>query len=286
LSNTVGDSLEAIDTAYAKLELIAGYIRFCDGATPRQQKAFDEPGFSGPWAGAPATGTTPAEDTDLVVQRERFLRCLSGKGRRSLAQAQLVLRQAEQGIFVKDVAAQLKNGAFAITMEPQTVRELEVVLLRVVFNEDKYNGSAARDKVDCVWTFTHGSIAMQEKGWQACHFFSEGEASVSVEFRRGSKVFVIPQPAGQSGGPATRSLQVGERTKDSRKEQTKLELVQLGVALGATMLALMAGAREQIQKLDLLAGVAVVFALGFGADVLKNLVSRRTTTSEPAPPAR
>ena len=100
--NAIGDTLEALDTAYTKLELISDYIRFCEAATPRQQQSFDEPGFDGPWVGGPSAtadgaGEPPESDATRLSQRDRFMRCLSGKGRSSLGQARLVLLQAEQG---------------------------------------------------------------------------------------------------------------------------------------------------------------------------------------------
>jgi hypothetical protein len=38
----------------------------------------------------------------------------------------------------------------------------------------------------------------------------------------------------------------------------------------------MAGAREQLLKLDVISGLTAVFLLGFGADTVKNIITRRT----------
>jgi hypothetical protein len=40
---------------------------------------------------------------------------------------------------------------------------------------------------------------------------------------------------------------------------------------GATLLGLLAGARDQLVKLDLVGGIIAVFLLGFSADAIKNL---------------
>jgi hypothetical protein len=59
------------------------------------------------------------------------------------------------------------------------------------------------------------------------------------------------------------------------RDKNLLEFVQLGVALAITLGALISGAREQLEKLDLVMGIVAVIALGFGADVVKNPISRR-----------
>jgi len=52
-----------------------------------------------------------------------------------------------------------------------------------------------------------------------------------------------------------------------------LELVRFGIVFFATLLGLLAGARDQLVKLDLVGGVIAVFLLGFSADAIKNLLT-------------
>jgi hypothetical protein len=319
-SKPIDEKLEWVDTAYAKLELIASYIRFCESATPEQHRSFDQSGYRAPpprsaGAAAPAgvagaavaaglpppSGSpvgagaaappTPAAAAALapdsgssasLTQRDHFLRALTGTGRHSLADARLLLRQAEEGIFVRQIADQVERGRFAMHVEPHTIQQQEVVVFRLVFDDEKFNGASARGKLDCIWTFTHGQLSIQEKGWTVCHFFPDaGPSDVSVEIRRGAGTLSMHERKGREDDPTMRHLTIQPRGRSSRGERTMLELIQLAVALGATMAALMAGAREQIQKLDVAAGAAVVFGLGFGADVIKNLVARRTTPPAP-----
>ena len=47
----------------------------------------------------------------------------------------------------------------------------------------------------------------------------------------------------------------------------------VGFLLG---LGLMAGARDQIAKLDVLPGLVAVFLIGFGADTVKSLLSTKS----------
>jgi hypothetical protein len=41
------------------------------------------------------------------------------------------------------------------------------------------------------------------------------------------------------------------------------------------LVALVAGARDQLLKLDILPGLVAVFLLGFGADSIKNLLTQK-----------
>lgn len=55
-------------------------------------------------------------------------------------------------------------------------------------------------------------------------------------------------------------------------------MLRLGIALVAAVAALFGGARDQFAKLDPMLGLMVVFALGFGADTIKNLITRPTNS--------
>lgn len=57
------------------------------------------------------------------------------------------------------------------------------------------------------------------------------------------------------------------------RHRLRAELVQLGIALLIAFIGLLAGAREQIKKLDFLAAAIAIFLLGFGADAIKNALA-------------
>jgi hypothetical protein len=271
-----GQSLASLDTALSKLKLIASYVRACQSATPEQTQRFDEMGLSD------AAMPPEAQRT----QRQRFFECLSGVGAHTLNQAHLVLRQAQQGIFVKHVAEEIAHGKFRVETEPQvSVRALDPVRFRFVFLEDKFNGAAAREKLDCVWTFHHATTTYEEHGWEASQaFMRPGERTVSVSVRRGT-TSIGSKDAGP--GPVKPlfelKLDVAKPYGPLVRQRTWLELVQLGVALAVTMGALVSGAREQLDKLSLLTSMAAIFAIGFGADVVKNIISRRPSSPPGSP---
>jgi hypothetical protein len=61
----------------------------------------------------------------------------------------------------------------------------------------------------------------------------------------------------------------------SLSDHASVETLRLLLALGIAVLALVAGAREQLLKLDVIPGLIGVFLLGFGADAVKNLFTKR-----------
>ncbi len=54
------------------------------------------------------------------------------------------------------------------------------------------------------------------------------------------------------------------------------ELFRLVLALGLAVLGLVAGAKDQILKLDVVPALIAVFLLGIGADQIKNLISQQS----------
>ena len=93
---------------------------------------------------------------------------------------------------------------------------------------------------------------------------------VRVAVRHGSESIILP------GTRSVTRVAIHARKNKLGMERTKLELIQLGVALAVILAALASGARDQLEKLDLLGAIVAIFVLGFGADVVKNLVARRT----------
>jgi hypothetical protein len=65
--------------------------------------------------------------------------------------------------------------------------------------------------------------------------------------------------------------------------RTGVELARFMLAFGAALVVLEAGIMDQLKKLDLLAAIVAVIALGFGADSIKNILGQ---TPKPAPPPK
>jgi hypothetical protein len=79
---------------------------------------------------------------------------------------------------------------------------------------------------------------------------------------------------------------------DARKEWKKgrghsgktLDYVRLAMALVIALFGLIAGAKEQLLKLDLVPALLAVFMVGFGADQIKNLLTQKTPTPDTTSP--
>jgi len=54
------------------------------------------------------------------------------------------------------------------------------------------------------------------------------------------------------------------------------------MAFGAALVVLEAGIMDQLKKLDLLAAIVAVVALGFGADSIKNILGQTSKSAAPA----
>jgi hypothetical protein len=68
---------------------------------------------------------------------------------------------------------------------------------------------------------------------------------------------------------------VGTDTAAKFGSRTRIEAMRFGIVLVATIVGLLGGAREQLMKLDVGAGLIAVFLIGFGADAIKNILVDR-----------
>jgi hypothetical protein len=268
------ESLATIDTAVAKLQLILQYIRVCASATPEKQARFDE-------TSAIDNARSP---TTAPTQRERFFEGLAGTGARTLEEARVLLREAEQGIFVLHLVQQIKLRKCTVRAQPHSIGTYDPVQFGFVFYEDKFNDAVARDKLDCLWKFEGSEGTRTEDCWNPAQFFAKsGEKKVSVQILNGPDNCM--QDSGNDETTAFNlKLEVTEARDHAMRQRVALEGLQLTIALAVTLGALLSGAHDQLQKLDPLTAMAAIVALGFGADTVKNLVSRRPASA--APPAR
>lgn len=201
--------------------------------------------------------------------REELVKLLRLQTWNTLQLARSLRRQCEQDIFASDVEAELKNGRARVECEPLNVYPNLPARLRVRFTDPRFDECDARCAIRCGWNF--GTKVGKEEGWDIVHYFrNKDEANVEVEFDNfhgGSddKTFLTH----------TVPLQEGQQ-KDWWSDRAKAETGRLLLALSVAVLALLAGAREQLLKLDLIFGLIAVFLLGVGADAIKNLFAKRT----------
>ena len=151
---------------------------------------------------------------------------------------------------------------------------------------------------------------LEEEGWSVTHYFPKaGGPTVTVRFRHESGGDLIRAPAAPVAGhtsapgsavapnvnaPAQRVTialpvllgdQNGEvsgrfawlRKWAQWRRENGSALTRLAVALAPAVLALVAGARDQLLKMDLFPALGAVFLAGFGSDQVKNLLSQKKT---------
>ena len=58
-------------------------------------------------------------------------------------------------------------------------------------------------------------------------------------------------------------------------DRLRVEALRLCVALAVAVAGLLGGALSQLSRLDLLPALVAIFAMGFGADVMKNIIAQR-----------
>jgi len=180
--------------------------------------------------------------------------------------ARKAMHEIRQGVYREEVIDALKKEQPrpSVSVAQLTVRAYSPVHFAIQFANRIMDDCEALDAIRCQWDFGHDGL--RETGWRVAHFFPTPhsyavKATFWYEGRQityaGGKPVEIPQEIRAEGVPA------------EKQDRTRVELIQLAIALLIALLGLLAGAREQLQKLDFLAATVALFLLGFGADSIK-----------------
>jgi hypothetical protein len=217
-----------------------------------------------------------------------------------LRRASLLLREIKEGIYVEQIAEAIAQKKVKIVVEPAPVED-QLLRFTVRFDSDELNEAAARDELRCEWDFGHNNL--KETGWEAFHYFPppwRGFRGWLWRLWRGlwpwrkresnpypitatfSKRF--PDPNDPPPLVLPDEIMVSEPPESGSADRNLAEGVRLGIALVIALIGLLAGAREQLTKLDLIPAAIAVFLLGFGADTIKNLISPKQAQPETARP--
>jgi hypothetical protein len=178
--------------------------------------------------------------------------------------------------------------------------EQRPLVLSVSFHNAALDTAAAREEWGCEWDF---GDQLTGKGWNISHYFllqGDGAKGWLSRIMRGlwSRLRKAPAPKAPSafavcatfidekGRPVidpttneavriSRPIEVRPSALGKTGERAKAEWQKLAVTLLLAVFALVAGAKEQLAKLDVLPGLIAVFLLGFGADRIKNLFTTK-----------
>lgn len=239
-----------IDISTQKLFILQHYILRLDGAA-----------------------ADPGRQKLIALREDPLLTYLRLQSADALALADRVQKQIEENVFSEDIVKAIEANQFRVKRDPITVSANSPMLLAVELSDSALRGRTAQYDIDCVWKFAEG--VGDEHGWQIVHYFrNQDEAKYQVQFQTQDGKALHKQ-TDKTPIEVSETLSLRPLPKDQRRERFKVEILQLSVALSIAVLALLAGARDQLMKLDIVPGLVAVFLLGFGADAVKNLFAKR-----------
>lgn len=235
--------------------------------------------------------------------RPEFVKYLSTSSWDGLQSARLIVREMEELIDREEIRQAFENKQYSIEANRAMIRRNDQVEFCVCFRNRTLNHAAAREEYHCLWTFhpvprptpepaewyafwkwhwyrfwqrpPYPEADLGESGWTIDHYFANARKyEVRVRFLDwfGKPVEDANKAALE---PYRKVFDVFPSTSHRFGTRTKVETVRLFCALLVALVALVAGARDQLLKLDILPGLVAVFLLGFGADSIKNLLTQK-----------
>ena len=228
-------------------------------------------------------GTMDPEALPRLKAREpKLLGFLQLQSWPAMRHARLLLREMKDDVYPERLEEKLLAKAATIVVEPAVAYDKAPLDFCVCFHSDVFDDCAAKEEWTCEWSFGDN---MTETGWTASHYFLLRRPS-----RFGSAVaqeFLVKATFRNANGdllvdPTTKepiTLEKKVKVQPTRQEgwfgdRSRTELLKLMAALLIAVFALVSGAREQLLKLDILPGLIAVFLVGFGADTIKNLLTK------------
>jgi len=203
---------------------------------------------------------------------EDLLNSLGKLNRSELSEAQLLVQQIKEGIFKEDIKNAIISKTISIENDQSVVYTNQAVQFYTYFGTPALNHASAQREFELMWDFGHHNL--KEDGWKVAHYFpTELEYPVKVTFidSKGNKL------TDANGTPIQleRNIPVLPDPKLKLKQRFQIEALRFSIAFLAALFGLLAGAQEQILKLDLIPGLIAVFMLGFTADSIKNLLTQQ-----------
>lgn len=240
VANITADKFCRIDAALAKFDLVVEFAAAIDAA-----------------------GLPPDDRVTKVAQLASLLNSDEYPAFRS---ARTLVLQCKQRVGPDHVKQAIEAGKYLIDIDPDEVDVVQTSVFRVVFEDARLNTHAAREGIACEWSF---GDRFRESGWEVAHYYRRaGSYPVTVTFKSAETRIGISKPV---------SIEVAERDKEQfLGNQTYLDMVRLSILLGAAVIGLLAGAKDQIVKLDLVPGLIAVFLIGFSADQIKNILAPKS----------
>src|SRR5262249_34042894 len=173
-----------------------------------------------------------------------ILDCLSRQDFVSVPVAEQLLRELKEGVSIGDLCAEIQANPprVFITVDRDTVRVNSPILMKLMFNKWRYNQVAAKQRIECTWSFGHNKLT--EKGWEAHHYFPEKkDYLVTVTFNDTDQVAI------HTLQPIEKKVKV-DPPKGERYNHYRVEFQRWLWGLLIAIVGLFAGAQEKILSLD------------------------------------
>jgi len=214
----------------------------------------------------------------------------------ALDSARLLLREMKDDIYPERIRQALDAGEAFIQMDPAVAYSDSPLTFRLSFRNKGVDQASAREEWTCNWNFGDGLTAT---GWEVSHYYDlrrlQERAAASQQDGKPQapgppKVVVVVTFQDETGHDVvkgeskdliaiTLEVPVSRTVVPKSWERTWIEGLKLSAALLIAVFGLVAGAGDQIAKLDLLPALAAIFLLGFGADTIKNVFSPKPPQS-------
>lgn len=237
----------ALDRATARLQLIAQFVTAWDKLAPQNRET-------------------------MAPLAERFYRAIRNPNFGAYLEGQQLVDQLVEQVTEFDLRAAIQRRNVRISIDPRRPKVNESITFRVLVSRPEFNTATARRTIICVWDF---GDSLDEKGWTVSHYYKgPGVYTVTVTFRDESETSITAD-GGDEKLSITETVDVKGTQRRAWGERTKIEVTRLIVVLIVTVFGLMAGAKEEIAKLDFFAALTATFLLGFSADQIKNILLPR-----------
>jgi hypothetical protein len=201
-----------------------------------------------------------------------IIECLKRQDFVSLPMAEQLLMELKEGISLAHLSTEIVANPPRVyfMVDRDTVRANTPIMMKLMFNNWRYNRAAAKQRIECTWSFGHSNLT--EQGWEIHHYFPQAlDYRVDLTFKDIDRVEITPPT------PIERTVSVVLQRSEGQGH-VAVEIQRWAAGFFVAIVGLFAGAKDKILSLGPIDAILVVFLLGFGIDMAKNLLVQKDTT--------
>ncbi len=251
----------------------------------------------------------------IIDHKDALFALISSDNGQVLYLATRMLLQVLEGKCRHEIEAALQAKHLRIIQDRILLNPYEACDFKLEFLDPALDCATAREDWICQWTFSHSEEpSLTEEGWEVTHYFQKPEIyglEVLLTHRpTGASSFISdpryqtipkPQPAQEKPGAPLAEEQpvLAEKLKvevDNENHAMQLQVLESKISfrklvyghlldglnfiltLFVVLVGMIAGAKEQLLKLDIVPALIAIFLAGFGADQIKNLLTKQNVS--------